>query len=306
LSRKKESCLYAEIFSNASFPDALLALDRELAAEAKARGCPRCHGVLDVADYWRKPRGGPFALDDAYSRRLSLCCRRDGCRLRVTPPSVRFLGRRVYVSVVVLLCGVLQQGLRAGGWMPCDARWAPIAARSSAGGAGGSSGSGSAACSRLAARTSCRRPTPRSCHGRCWTASSVARASDSCTRSAGWLSSSVHGFRRGEVFTQNLLADRFLRGLVSLRAMADDTSTAERWAYFRHAVIATLLIAPPEPGQLRAALLELSRKSFTHPEALKADISTWGKPDISKFASHSNLRKCLFPEVTNWDRVSSN
>lgn len=101
--------MYAEIFSNASFPDALLALDRELAAEAKARGCPRCHGVLDVADYPRKPRGGPFALDEAHSFRLSLCCRRDGCRLRVTPPSVRFLGRRVYLSVVVLLCGLLQQ-----------------------------------------------------------------------------------------------------------------------------------------------------------------------------------------------------
>lgn len=102
--------MYAEIFSQASFPDALLALDRDLALAAKLQGCPRCHGVLDVANYPRKPRGGPFALGDEHSRRLSLCCRRDGCRLRVTPPSVRFLGRRVYLSVVVLLCGVLQQG----------------------------------------------------------------------------------------------------------------------------------------------------------------------------------------------------
>jgi hypothetical protein len=102
--------LYAEIFSDASFPDALLKLDRDLAVATKLQGCPRCHGVLDVANYPRKPRGGPFALDDEHSRRLSLCCRRDGCRLRVTPPSVRFLGRRVYLSVVVLLCGVLQQG----------------------------------------------------------------------------------------------------------------------------------------------------------------------------------------------------
>ena len=47
--------------------------------------------------------------------------------------------------------------------------------------------------------------------------------------------------------------------------MADDTSTAERWAYFRHAVIGTLLIAPPAPGELRAAMLELSGKSFKHP-----------------------------------------
>jgi hypothetical protein len=102
--------LYVEIFSNASFPDALLALDRELARDAKQRGCPRCGAVLDTADYPRKPRGGPFALGDEHSRRLSLCCRRDGCRHRVTPASVRFLGRRVYFSVVVLLCGVLGQG----------------------------------------------------------------------------------------------------------------------------------------------------------------------------------------------------
>jgi len=107
---QKEPRLYAEIFSNASFPEALLALDRELAGATKQQGCPRCGGVLDVADYPRKPRGGPFALDDGSARRLSLCCRREGCRLRVTPPSVRFLGRRVYLSVVVLLCGVLRQG----------------------------------------------------------------------------------------------------------------------------------------------------------------------------------------------------
>jgi hypothetical protein len=102
--------LYADIFSNASFPDALLALDRELAREAKQRGCPRCGGTLDVANYSRKPRCGPFALRDEHCRRLSLCCRREGCRHRVTPGSVRFLGRRVYLSVVVLLCGVLRQG----------------------------------------------------------------------------------------------------------------------------------------------------------------------------------------------------
>jgi putative transposase len=62
--------------------------------------------------------------------------------------------------------------------------------------------------------------------------------------------------------------------------MADDTSTAERWAYFRHAVIGTLLIAPPESRQLRAALLELSRKSFTHPvtgEPTRVGFSTLEK-----------------------------
>ncbi|HKU43503.1 MAG TPA: hypothetical protein VJR89_35315 [Polyangiales bacterium] len=102
--------MYAEIFSNASFLDALLELDRDFARQAKQRGCPRCGSVLDIANYSRKPRAGPYALRDEHACRLSLCCRREGCRLRVTPPSVRFLGRRVYLSVVVLLGGVLRQG----------------------------------------------------------------------------------------------------------------------------------------------------------------------------------------------------
>lgn len=34
---RKEPCLYAEIFSNASFPDALLELDREFPCQAKQR-----------------------------------------------------------------------------------------------------------------------------------------------------------------------------------------------------------------------------------------------------------------------------
>ena len=32
------------------------------------------------------------ALAEAFGRRFSLCCGRDGCRHRATPPSVRFLG----------------------------------------------------------------------------------------------------------------------------------------------------------------------------------------------------------------------
>ena len=40
---------------------------------------------------------------EAFSRRFSLCCGRDGCRHRATPPSVRFLGGRVYVGAVVIV-----------------------------------------------------------------------------------------------------------------------------------------------------------------------------------------------------------
>lgn len=100
----------SEILADASLVDALLELDYELCAQVKARGCPYCGETLDAAHYDRKPRGGPLQLDQAHARRLSLCCRREGCRSRVLPPSVRFLGRRVYLSVVVVLAAVLSQG----------------------------------------------------------------------------------------------------------------------------------------------------------------------------------------------------
>ena len=42
--------------------------------------------------------------------RLSFCCDRDGCRKRVTPPSVRFLGRKVFLAVAVILISAITKG----------------------------------------------------------------------------------------------------------------------------------------------------------------------------------------------------
>jgi hypothetical protein len=84
----------------------LTRIDESIAEEVRARGC-RCGGVLHSARYPRKPRGLRSALDATYERRLSFCCAQDGCRRRHTPASVRFLGRTVYLSVIV----VLQHGL---------------------------------------------------------------------------------------------------------------------------------------------------------------------------------------------------
>lgn len=85
----------------------LTAIDEQFAGNVKAAGCADCGGPLDRADYDRKPRGDLGESADAFARRRSFCCRREGCRHRATPPSVRFLGRKVYVAVLVVIASVL-------------------------------------------------------------------------------------------------------------------------------------------------------------------------------------------------------
>jgi len=80
-------------------------VDGDLAQAAREEGCGYCGGKLDCGDYPRKPRGGP-----QWNERYSFDCSR--CRKRKTPPSVRFLGRRVYVSVVVVLVGAMMHGVK--------------------------------------------------------------------------------------------------------------------------------------------------------------------------------------------------
>ena len=87
----------------------LLECDQDMAAEVRAAGC-ECGGVLHSARFPRKPRGGPADLGPEHDRRLSFCCDREGCRSRVTPSSVRFLGRRVYLGAVVVLVSAMMHG----------------------------------------------------------------------------------------------------------------------------------------------------------------------------------------------------
>lgn len=86
-------------------------MDQKLAAEVQAGGCSCCGGALHSARYPRKPRGLRSAMDESYGTRLSFCCAVDGCRRRHTPPSVRFLGRKVYLGAMVVLLTALQHGL---------------------------------------------------------------------------------------------------------------------------------------------------------------------------------------------------
>ena len=82
-------------------------VDTDLREEARSKGCPLCGDKLHRSDYDRKPRGGP-----QWDMRFSLCCAREGCRRRHTPPSVRFMGRRVYAGLVVVLISAMSHGLK--------------------------------------------------------------------------------------------------------------------------------------------------------------------------------------------------
>jgi hypothetical protein len=101
--------MYHDLPRDASFWLFLFSIDQDLAESARKEGCP-CGGRLHCANYSRQPRGGPDDLPEEYRYRLSFCCDRDGCRKRVTPPSVRFLGRKVYLGAVVILVAAMRQG----------------------------------------------------------------------------------------------------------------------------------------------------------------------------------------------------
>ena len=99
-------------FADAKFWRVLFRFDEDLAAEVRAAGCVHCGAPLHSARYPRKPRGVSRALlGTDYEQRLSFCCAREGCRRRVTPASVRFFGRRVYLGALVVLISALSQGL---------------------------------------------------------------------------------------------------------------------------------------------------------------------------------------------------
>ncbi|MFK7856230.1 MAG: hypothetical protein AB8B79_19090 [Granulosicoccus sp.] len=101
-----------DFIADASFWQHLFELDQLIADEVRNKGCPYCGDVLHAAPYPRKPRGVACAeLGEHYQSRLSFCCQRDGCRKRCTPPSVRFMGRKVYLGVVITLICALEQGL---------------------------------------------------------------------------------------------------------------------------------------------------------------------------------------------------
>ena len=101
LSTKNETIKVCHaLLQNPKFFALLVQIDAELAAQMHASGCP-CGGVLHLANYPRKPRACPTEVRADFESRFSFCC--SLCRRRSTPESVRFLGRRVYLGLVVVL-----------------------------------------------------------------------------------------------------------------------------------------------------------------------------------------------------------
>lgn len=94
--------LFGEFFAR------LAEADEKIARQVAAAGCRYCGGPLHQGNYPRKPRGAEIAgAGEAFKLRHSLCCGRRGCRRRALPPSLRFLGRRVYLEAVVLIATAL-------------------------------------------------------------------------------------------------------------------------------------------------------------------------------------------------------
>lgn len=98
--------MYQSFLEDASLPGILRRVDEDFARATKETGC-RCRGVLHVANYPRKPRCS-WELPEGCDLRLSFTCAE--CRKRSTPPSALFLGRKVYLAVVVALVSALRQG----------------------------------------------------------------------------------------------------------------------------------------------------------------------------------------------------
>jgi hypothetical protein len=98
------------VLNDARFYGLLLKCDQDLAAKVREGGCPACGAALHAAPCPLKPRGGPAGLGPEHRQRLSLCCAADGCRRRARPPSLRFLGSKVYWGAAVVVISALRCG----------------------------------------------------------------------------------------------------------------------------------------------------------------------------------------------------
>lgn len=103
--------MYRSLLRDARFSELLMDMDRERLDEVRAGGCSKCSGPLHAGHFERKPAGilvPPDQLPEGYSTRFDLCC--GWCRSRTLPSSVRFLGRKVFLAVAIVVATALVRG----------------------------------------------------------------------------------------------------------------------------------------------------------------------------------------------------
>jgi FAD/FMN-containing dehydrogenase len=98
------------VLNDAAFYRLLLRVDEDMAAAEQRQRCRVCGAVLHAGHFARKPRGVPAGVGEDYRRRFSFCCANRQCRKRRMPPSVRFLGPKVYAFAVVVLISAMRCG----------------------------------------------------------------------------------------------------------------------------------------------------------------------------------------------------
>ena len=96
---------------------------RNWPAEVHAGGC-ECGGVLHRANYPRKPRACLNEVRADFESRFSFCCA--DCRKRKTSTSVRFLGRRVYLGLAVVLGSARHAGQNPAAARVCTTLDVPV------------------------------------------------------------------------------------------------------------------------------------------------------------------------------------
>lgn len=110
------------LLQNPKFFSLLLQIDTHEAAQLQSQRCS-CGAVLHRADYPRKPRGCPPEVRPEFETRFSFCCSQ--CRKRTTAVSVRFLGRRLYLGLIVVLMSERRTTLSATALQLTDALGVP-------------------------------------------------------------------------------------------------------------------------------------------------------------------------------------
>ena len=107
---RERAAMYQRVLNDAAFYRLLLRVDEDMAAAEQRQRCRVCGAALHAGHFARKPRGVPAGVGEDYRMRFSFCCANRQCRKRRMPPSVRFLGPKVYAFAVVVLISAMRCG----------------------------------------------------------------------------------------------------------------------------------------------------------------------------------------------------